>query len=60
MPSTITLIAALVAAVSGWGLVHHGRVLVDNGDTLSNGGGWTAIILVETTISLGAAAFAIS
>jgi hypothetical protein len=60
MPSTLSLVAALVAAVSGWGVVHHGRALMFNGTTLQDGGGWTAIILTETMISLGAAAFAIS
>lgn len=60
MPDTMTLIAALIAAISGWGVVHHGKSLMHNGDSLSNGGGWTAIILAETMISLSAAAFAIS
>jgi hypothetical protein len=57
---TVSLIAALIAAVSGWGVIHHGKSLMRNGDTLADGGGWTAIILAETMISLGAAAFAIS
>ena len=60
MASHVSLIAALVAAVSGWGLIHHARALMHNGETLSDGGGWTAIILTETMISLGAAAFAVS
>ena len=60
MPGTASLIAALVAAAAGWGVVHHGRALMHNGDSLQNGGGWTAIILTETMISLGAAAFAMS
>ncbi len=50
----------LVAVVSGWGVIHHGRTLIHNGDSLANGGGWTAIILAETMISLSAAAFALS
>ena len=60
MPGTASLIAALVAAAAGWGVVHHGRALMHNGDSLQNGGGWTAIILTETMVSLGAAAFAMS
>ena len=60
MPSHIALVATLVAAASGWALIHHARALMHNGETLADGGGWTAIILTETMISLGAAAFAIS
>lgn len=60
MPISMTLIAVAVSAISGWGLIRHGRALIHNGDSLANGGGWTAIILTETMISLGAAAFAIS
>jgi hypothetical protein len=60
VPATVSLIAMLVAAISGWGVVHHGKALMFNGTTLQDGGGWTAIILVETMISLGAAAFALS
>lgn len=60
MPSQITLVAALIAAASGWGVVHHGRALMFHGTSLQDGGGMTALILLETMISLGAAAFAIS
>jgi hypothetical protein len=60
MPSHISLIAAFVAAASGWAMIHHSRGLMHNGESLTDGGGWTAIILTETMISLGAAAFAIS
>ncbi len=60
MPSHIALIAALVAAASGYAVVRTGRTLIHNGETLANGGGWVALILAETMISLGAAAFAIS
>jgi hypothetical protein len=31
-----------------------------DGTTLQDGGGWTALILTETMVSLAAAAFAIS
>lgn len=60
MPSTIALTAALIAALAGWGVIHHGKALMHHGTTLQDGGGWTAIILTETMVSLGAAAFAIS
>jgi hypothetical protein len=60
MPDTASLIAALVAAVSGFAVIHHGKALMFHSTSLQDGGGWTAIILAETMISLGAAAFAIS
>ena len=60
MASHLSLIAALVAAASGYAVVRTARTLMHNGDTLADGGGWTALILTETMISLGAAAFAVS
>jgi hypothetical protein len=60
MPDQVALIAALVAALSGWGVIHHAKTLMHNSIGLQDGGGWTALILVESMISLGAAAFAIS
>ena len=60
MPSVITLTAMLIAALAGWGVVRHGKALMHHGTSLQDGGGWTAIILTEAMVSLGAAAFAIS
>jgi hypothetical protein len=58
--SLVTLVAIVVAVAAGWGVVHHGRALMHDGTTLQDGGGWTALILTETMVSLAAAAFAIS
>jgi hypothetical protein len=60
VPTNLALIAALVAATSGWGVVHHGKALMHNGVGLQDGGGWTALILTETMISLSAACVALS
>jgi hypothetical protein len=45
--SPVTLVAMIVAALSGWALIHHSRVMLHNGITAAEGGGWTALILVE-------------
>jgi hypothetical protein len=60
MPDQIALVAAFVAAVSGLCVIRHSKALMHNSIGLQDGGGWTALILVESMISLGAAAFAMS
>ena len=52
MPSQISLIAALAAAFSGWGIVRHGKAVLNNGMSFADGGGWTVILLVETMVFL--------
>ena len=59
MPSQVALVAALVAAVSGWGVVHHGRQMIHEGVTVGEGGGWTALLLTEFMVSFAAACVAI-
>ena len=59
MPSQIALVAALVAALGGWGVVHHGRQMLREGVTVADGGGWTALLLTEFMISFAAACVAI-
>lgn len=45
-------IAAPVALISGWGIIHQARSMLFNGITAHEGGGWTALILAETMIFL--------
>jgi len=59
MPSQVAPVAALVAAVSGWGVVHHGRQMIHEGVTVGEGGGWTALLLTEFMVSFAAAGVAI-
>jgi hypothetical protein len=46
------LIAAAIAALSGWGLIHHGKAVLHSGVGIADGGGWTVILLVETMLFL--------
>ncbi len=59
MPSNVALVAALAAAVSGWGVVHHGRRMIHEGVTVEDGGGWVALLLTEFMVSFSAACVAI-
>jgi hypothetical protein len=59
MPSRLSLLAALVCALSGWLVVRHGRQMLRDEITLADGGGWTALFLAEFVVSLAAACAAI-
>ena len=59
VPSTVALVAALAAAVSGWGVVHHGRQMIHEGVTVEDGGGWVALLLTEFMVSFSASCVAI-
>jgi hypothetical protein len=59
VPSHVALVAALVAAVSGWGVVHHGRQMIHEGVTVEDGGGWVALLLTEFMVSFSASCLAI-
>lgn len=58
--SSVTLAAMIVAALSGWAVVHHSRAMLHNGITAAEGGGWTALILAEFTMHGIAVACALS
>jgi hypothetical protein len=47
MPSRLSLLTALVCALSGWLVVRHGRQMLCDEITLADGGGWTALFLAE-------------
>ena len=60
MPAQRALIAALVAAISGYAVVRHGRKMIHEGVGLEDGGGWTAILLLEVLCCFSAVAAALA
>ena len=60
MPSQRALIAALVAAVSGFAVVRTARTMVEGGFTVEDGGGWAALLIAEVCCSFAAVAVALS
>ena len=55
-----TLIATLVASGCAYGMLRHSRQMLFDGVSLSDGGGWAALVMVEFTVALGALAVALS
>lgn len=53
-------IAAFVALLSGWGIVHQARSMLFNGVGVQDGGGFAVIVLVETGVFLSAVSVALS
>jgi hypothetical protein len=49
-----TLVAMLVASLTGWGIVRHCKAVLNNGIGFADGGGWAVILLVETMVFLAA------
>ena len=60
VPSQRSLIAALVASLSGYGFVRHSRSMLHNGVSGSEGGGWTAVIMSEAIACFAAVAIALA
>jgi len=60
MPATRSLIAALVAAISGYAVVRTGGSMMRNGIELQDGGGWAALIIAEACVSFAAVGVALS
>jgi hypothetical protein len=60
MPAQRALIAALIAALSGYAVVHHGRKMMHEGIGLEDGGGWTAILITEVLCCFSAVAAALA
>lgn len=58
MPSQHALVAAPIALMTGWGLIHQARSMLFHGVSVQEGGGWTAIILAETMVFLVAVGIA--
>jgi hypothetical protein len=60
VPSTVSLIAALVAAISGYTVVRTGRSMMGAGVDIQDGGTWTALLILEITVNFAAVGVAIS
>ena len=60
MPAMRSLIAALIAAISGFAVVRTGGAMMRNGVDLQEGGGWAAIVITEVCVSFAAVAVALS
>jgi hypothetical protein len=60
MPATRSLIAALVAAISGYAVVRTGKSMMRNGIDVQDGGGWAALLIAEVCVSFTAVGFALS
>ena len=60
MPATKSLVAALVAALSGSAVVRTGRAMMRDGVELQDGGGWVALLIAEVCVNFTAVAIALS
>jgi hypothetical protein len=60
VPTQRALIAALIAALSGYAVVRHGRKMMHEGIGLEDGGGWTAILIAEVLCCFSAVAAALA
>ncbi len=59
MPATRSLIAALIAAISGFAVMRTGSAMMRNGVDMQDGGGWAAILIAEVCVSFAAVAVAL-
>ena len=60
MPATRSLIAALIAALSGYAVVRTGQSMMREGIDLQDGGGWAALLIAEVCVSFAAVGVALS
>jgi len=60
MPATKSLVAALVAALSGFAVVRTGKAMMRDGVGIQDGGGWAALLIAEVCVSFTAVAVALS
>jgi hypothetical protein len=54
MPATHSLVATLVAAAASYAMTRHMRTMLHEGSTHADGGGWTAVVMVEFMVAMGA------
>jgi hypothetical protein len=54
------LICTLVAGGCAWAMLRHSRQMLFEGVSMSDGGGWAALVIAEFTASLAAIAVALS
>jgi len=60
MPATKSLLAALVAAISGFAVVRTGKAMMHDGIGIQDGGGWAALLIAEVCVSCAAVGVALS
>ena len=60
MPATKSLLAALIAAISGYAVVRTGKAMMHAGVEIQDGGGWAALLIAEVCVSFTAVAVALS
>ena len=60
MPATTSLLAALVAALSGFAVVRTGKAMTRDGVGVQDGGGWAALLIAEVCVNFTAVAIALS
>jgi len=53
------LIAVLVAAGCSWAMLRHSRQMLFDGVSLTDGGGWAVLVMVEFTAAMVAIAVAL-
>ena len=60
MPAQRALIAALVAAASGYAVARQGRMMMREGIAIEDGGGWAALLITEVCCCFAAVAVALA
>ena len=60
MPTQRALIAALVAAACGYAVVRQGRMMMNEGVSIEDGGGWAALLITEVCCCFAAVAVALA
>ena len=60
MPATQSLVAALVAALSGFAVVRTGKAMMREGMETQDGGGWAALLIAEVCGNFAAVGVALS
>ena len=60
MPATKSLLAALVAAISGFAVVRTGKAMMRDGVEIQDGGGWAALLIAEVCVSFAAVGVALA
>jgi len=59
MPNRRALFAMLVAVTVGYSMIRHAKRMLHEGVAFEDGGGWTAVILAEFVVAMGAVAVAL-
>lgn len=60
MPTTKTLLAALVAALSGFAVIRTGKAMTRDAVEIQDGGGWAALVIAEVCVNFAAVGVALS